>query len=154
MKKTNPTPTAHPKATPNPTARGRAPRPSSSNATGVPYDTIERVHRRAFIHHPLGLPNPMCSCFQVTTHKGKALFAIARYAQRADPNIISITRMLYPDQNASHFLAVFRKHLRHQTRFRAATTWTHPADDNTHLQDDRWVYLVKHANRKHWIRTL
>ena len=137
-----------------PAAPNAEPSPTRSKATSVAFNTIEPVHRRAFEPHPLGLPNTNNACFKVSTNKGKALFAIGRYSQHADPNIISVTRMLYPDANASHFLAVFRKYLRHNTSYRAVSTWTDPAHIGTHLQADGWVYVANHNNRKRWIRTL
>lgn len=127
---------------------------TTSKATAVAFNSIIQIHRRNFRLHPLGPPNTNSSCFQVQTNKGKALFAIGRYSQYADPNIISITRMLYPDQHASHFLAVFRKYLRHNTSYRAVSTWTDPAHIGTHLQADGWVYVANHNQRKRWVRTL
>lgn len=128
--------------------------PTRSKATGVAFDTVSPVHRATFTSHPLGKPNTNNACFQVQTNKGRAYFAIGCYSQHCDPNIITITRMLYPDQSASHFLAVFRKYLRHKTSYRAVATWTDEAHQGTHLQADGWVYVTNTRNRKRWLRTL
>lgn len=123
-------------------------------ATTVAFGSVSRVPRSTFDGHPLGRPNTNNACFQVRTNNGTAYFAIGHYSQHCDPNIITITRMLYPDQHASHFLAVFRKHLRHNTSYRAVATWTDEAHQGTHLQADGWVYVTNRRNRKRWIRTI
>lgn len=123
-------------------------------ATIVAFTMVNRVPRSVFDNHPLGQPNTSSRCYTVETNAGKAHFAIGRYSQHADANIISITRMLYPSKQASHFLAIFRRWLRTHTAYLAAATWTDPAHSGTHLIADGWVYVANHKSKKRWIRTL
>lgn len=115
---------------------------------------VKPTHRSVFQAHALGIPNTGCRCYHVTTNRGSAYFATGRYSQHTDPRIITITRMLYPDRHASHFLAAFRRWLRTHTKYTAAATHTDPTHDGTHLKADGWVYVSNHNGRRRWIRTL
>lgn len=127
---------------------------TTTEASREAFVMVTKVQRQVFAKHPLGLPNTNSTAYRVDTNHGHAYFALGRYSQHADPAVITLTRELFPDHNASHFLAVFRRWLRVHTSYRAVQTYTDPSHQGTHLEADGWVYVANHAGNKRWIHSL